>query len=51
MSTIDAWQFVWLLVLTIAVLAAFITDWDDILGHPRYGPRRQQGRKKGGDDV
>ena len=52
MNAIDAWQFLWLLVLTVAVLAAFITDWDDVLGHPRYGPRRYQGpRKKDGDDV
>lgn len=40
MSAIDAWQFLWLVVLTAAMIAAYVTDWDDVLGHPRYPMRR-----------
>ena len=40
MTVIDAFQWLAIVVLGIAVLAAYVTDWDDLLGHPRYGPRR-----------
>ena len=40
MTTIDAFQSLAIVCLAIAVLAAYVTDWDDLLGHPRYGPRR-----------
>lgn len=40
MSAIDAFQFLWLVVLTVAVGAAYVTDWDELLGgHPRYNRR------------
>lgn len=36
------WLLIWNLLLTLAIIAAYVTDWDELLGHSRHAPQHER---------